>query len=711
MVMQRDALGHGGQTMLRQRTGLRWLVSAGVLGCFMSASGQTNLIKNPGLEIADPANAERPIGFEPGRVGKNRPAVMAWESPGYRSSRCITVETQHSSDLGYWQTLVPVEPESTYTIRFHYKTRATPSTDVVGADPLYNQGRAGGPNLELGLVPDDSADVREATAWSDIGLALPPVGGLFLPVAADWAPFHHSFTTRPGQKRLLIKLRVWCYAQKAWFDDLNLVAGVVSPPRPARDPAWTVRDTTPPSVFRPRPPPNTQAQAAAVIRASFAESGSGIDPGSVSIMTDDTDLTGRAKITASGVTLAPVGPLAPGPHRARISVSDKAGNRSNTLSWQFGVGKPLRNLLQADSDPARLNGEPFFALGIYAYACHPDDGRFREDHLEQAADAGYNIVLNTIERQQGLDKELNHGIMGTLNVTYGLKECSGPAEAREALLNRGQGRFVDHPCVVALWADDPENIENTEATPVPPSTLEKLGHARRVLAERAPGLPWIFAISNLPRLAPAMPYGDILLSYRYATPQYHPMMINGWTIAICRTTVPDKPMWFLSQAIDLGYGAKVGLPEPFRPTPAEVQAMAFYSLVCGVKGYCLYANYINAEDYPDHWTMALSIATRLRVLAPALAAGTSGSTARLQRDTHSGSVLIRELAHRGRTTLIAVNMSAGTVPATWQFAEPVKVAALFEDRAMAQVAQSVHDVFEPWSVHIYQWTDGDTPGQ
>jgi len=179
-------------------------------------------------------------------------------------------------------------------------------------------------------------------------------------------------------------------------------------------------------------------------------------------------------------------------------------------------------------------------------------------------------------------------------------------------------------------------------------------------------------------------------------------MIYGWTIAVCRKMVPDKPLWFLSQAIDLGYGAQVKQPG-FRPTPQEMRAMAFYSLVCGVQGYAIYANYLNEEDYPDRWTEALDIGTRMRYLAPTLAAGQPTRSASLKRSAHCGSIFWRELLHEGRHTLIAVNMSAGAVSVTWQFAKPVMAMALFEDRAMARAAPAVRDLFKPWGVHLYQW--------
>ena len=181
------------------------------------------------------------------------------------------------------------------------------------------------------------------------------------------------------------------------------------------------------------------------------------------------------------------------------------------------------------------------------------------------------------------------------------------------------------------------------------------------------------------------------------------MMINGYTIAACRTMVPDKPLWFLGQAVDLGYGANFDLSEPMRPTPEEIRAMAFYSLICGIKGYATYANYLNSQDYPQHWAVTLDIARQMRHIATPLAVGKDVQTVQVEDIAHAGSIFHRQIVYDGRHTMIAVNMSAAAVPMTWRFAKPVKAVVLFEDRAMARKATKVSDVFEPWDVHLYQW--------
>ncbi len=684
-------------------TGARLAVAVMVLSgaCPTLTAGPPNLVANSGLETADPEHTARPRGFRTGRVGKSF-SEMTWTSPGHNSRRCVSVTTKDSSGLGYWQTLVTVKPHTTYTISLDYRARAADRGEKSDV-PFFQRSRPGGPNIELGMLPADPTDAGRPTAWSDIGIALDPVGGIFLPLATEWSRFVHSFKTRSGQTRLVVKLRLCHYAQQVWFDNLSVVEGKSPATTIAVDPLWATGDTTPPSVFRPLPLPNTKAASDAVIQVMFSEDGTGVDPTTARVLLDGKNVTSRAVINVTGLRLSPARPLAEGPHRVSVSIADRSGVRSNTLTWQFGVGRTLRNMLVAEPGSTRLNGEPFFPIGIYAYSCHPGDGRFRADHLRQAADAGFNIVFNTIETRQGLDTELAHGIMGTLNITSGLKHCTDPAAAEMALLKKGQGRLADHPGVVAFWADDPENVEDSKATPISATAIAKMRNARVALKKGFPRIPSVFAISNLPRLKPAMPYGDILLSYRYSVPQYHPMTINSFTIGTCRKLVPDKPLWFLSQAVDLGYGARFKLSRPMRPTPNEVRAMAFYSLACGVHGYALYANFLNARDFPDHWATALNVARRVRHIAGPLTAGHDVGTARLAPGPFTGSVFFRELRHGDRHILIAVNMSAGTLPVTWHFEKPVQATVLFEDRRMVKPAVTVGDVFGPWSVHLYQW--------
>lgn len=692
-----------------------------------SALGQRqNLVVNGGFEQADAEHPDRPAEFEPGQASarSHSGAEMSWTSPGYESDRCLSVRTRQSSDLGYWQTIVPVEPVKVYTISFMYRTGSGEPDHVLshdgtvspaksvrervggssapGEEAIYNRGRPGGPNLELGAIPDDPAQAAQPTSWTDIESAMSPLGGIWLPPSTSWRRFAHTFTTRPDQTRLRVKLRLYCYAQEAWFDDLSIVAGEAPVPAIAPDEQWIIKDTTPVMVFRPSPPPNSAAEPNVTLRARLSKAAT------ARLWLDGEELTSEMSIFSDRIELGGLN-LSPGAHRVRITAVDEAGDNGNELSWQFGVGEPLRNVVEVTTEGQQLNGEPFYPVAIYAYACHPADGRFRGDHLQEAADRGYNLVLNTMETIEGLDRQLAAGVMGTLNITGDFQHCNDAESARAALFGLGenpwksQGRFYDHPAVFAYWADDPENIEDTLGTPTPPTTVHKLAQARTAMKQYSPHRPAIFAISNLPRLVDAIPFGDVLLGYRYPVPRYHPMMIYGWTIHYYEQKVTDKPRWFLSQAVDLGLGSKFGVPDEHRPTAVEIRAMAFYSIVCGVHGFGLYANYLNRDDHPGLWEETMRLGEHLRYLSPVLIAGQPAHQARLEVDATSAAIFHRELRHDGRHTLVAVNLSADRVAATWLFNESASVVALFEDRAAARPTTRIGDVFEPWQVHVYQW--------
>ena len=99
----------------------------------------------------------------------------------------------------------------------------------------------------------------------------------------------------------------------------------------------------------------------------------------------------------------------------------------------------------------------------------------------------------------------------------------------------------------------------------------------------------------------------------------------------------------------------------------------------------------------------LKTATEFRHLAPALAAGNDVGTAFLVKDSASGSICCRELEVEGTHTLIAVNMSGGRVDAAWKLPKPKQVRVLFEDRIQETRTDAIHDRFEPFEVHVYQW--------
>lgn len=759
-----------------------------------------NLIKNPSFEDPDPDYPDRPAGFSAKTVepGNSKNIRFTWESPGYRSDKCIAIDALDVY-LGYWETIVPVKPRKQYLISFRYKCgKGLPGSIKDIYNRLRNL-RPGGPNIELGVVSNNKIHSGKAKHWSDTTEPLEPIGGIYLPVATDWASFTQIVETTVNQKYMSLKLRMYCSIQKVWFDDLTVIEldelpkiELVSPspnavlygnqvqlewknPREGSayfieysrspiyvmdrtqrfkvlssrltlteplqeglwfwrvgvaeqhglpvwvaegrfhvgNPQWVESDTTPPMVNLPSPVPNQKVPADTVIKAHFSDTGSGVDVKSARIILDGKDVTGQAEVTEKGFLYKPATPLTPGAHEVEVYVSDKAANRSNRLSWRFGVDQELQYSLQTKDRKVFLNDKPYFPIGINNYRCHPGDRRFDERHLAAVSAAGVDVLLNTIP--PGLDMLHKYGMKSLLNITCDLKQIlkdGWAAEAAEKNLfaagdpNKGQAQFKNHPTVIGYWADDPENLENTDGTPTPTATLMILNAVRDVLKKSDPDRPLVWAISNLPRLRDSGQSADILLAYRYPVPHYHPKVIDDYTLRYVYTVFPQKPIFFNSQALDLGmFDMQYSDPKGMRPTVAEMRAMAYYAIVFGISGYTFYANYLNDKETPEHWAALLRTASELRYLAPILSEGRTFNTVSLWSDSTSSSIYFREIEYDGTHILIAVNMSGGRVDATWEFYKSKQVVKLFEDRVLNSPTAQMRDIFAPFEVHVYQWRD------
>lgn len=477
------------------------------------------------------------------------------------------------------------------------------------------------------------------------------------------------------------------------------------------NPQWISHDTTPPIINLPTPVPNAKANTAASITASFFDLGDGVEIKSAKVILDGKDLTKQAIVTEKGFTLKPTPSLKSGAHDVEVYVSDKAGNQSNRLTWRFGVDEALQYSIKIRDCKVLLNGKPYFPIGIWNYRCHPGDGRFDEGHLAAASAAGVDVLLNTIP--PGLDILHKHRMKSLLNITYDLKQTlsvGGTVEAAKNSLfsagnpNKGQAQFMNHPATLGYWADDPENIENTAGTPTPPGTIMTLNAAHDVLKSIDPDHPLVWAISNLPRLKDGGMSADIILSYRYPIPQYHPKVIDDFTLRSVSSVFPQKPIFFNSQAFDLASSnVEYADPQGMRPTVAEMRAMAYYAIVCGISGHTFYAPHLNKKDSPEHWDALLRIASEFRHLAPVLSGGRANRTVSQREDSTSGSIYFRESEYDGSHYLIAVNMSGGIVDTIWKFDKSKKIAVLFENRILRLPAKQIKDIFAPYDVHVYQW--------
>ena len=459
-------------------------------------------------------------------------------------------------------------------------------------------------------------------------------------------------------------------------------------------------DTTPPAVNLAAPAPDSTVGGDRIISAKFADAGSGIDESSAQVYLDGQDVTSKAEISTHGFTFRPGKPLVEGVHRVEVTVSDKAGNRSNRLSWLFGVDAPVVVEAKFENGVFLVNGEPYFPMGIYAGSAHPDNAH--SPYMAQAAAAGVNYqLMGEYAGETRLNLLLKHGMKALKSVHFGAAALGkgDKAQLEDSLKTK------DHPALLGWWVDYDSNSYEDIVAPT-----------YRFLKENDLRHPAIFMYTW------AGPYTDAFYVYDY--PILNPLRENREVIelpslapafAAAATEGKGKQVWYISQAFDYrmaesGQEKVPTLEGGFRPSREEMRVMNYLALAKGVKGLLYYSSGVQIPDteyvgdisvFPRQWTEALKLAREIRHLAPVLAAGKPLSTVSLKND--EPAIQFRQLSYNGVNTLIAVNITRELALAEWAFPNPAQPKVLFEDRMLSQKHGTFSDMFKPLEAHIYQW--------
>ena len=122
---------------------------------------------------------------------------------------------------------------------------------------------------------------------------------------------------------------------------------------PASTWTFTVRDEQPPVVSARQPANGATVVGAVPIGFDLADEGTGIDPASLHVTVDGSDVTSWGTLSGSSFRYAP-GNLGAGVHTITVGVSDRAGNAAAPVSWQFAVADPAHLGLAFRSGPAAV---------------------------------------------------------------------------------------------------------------------------------------------------------------------------------------------------------------------------------------------------------------------------------------------------------------------------------------------------------------------
>ncbi len=118
---------------------------------------------------------------------------------------------------------------------------------------------------------------------------------------------------------------------------------------PAAEWTFAVADATPPVLSGPAPADGSSgSDRTPAIAFELADAGIGIDPDTIALAIDGTDVTDGGSLAAGRFTYVPAAPLGFGIHTVTAHASDRAGNAAQALAWSFTV---------ADEEPPAIAGQ------------------------------------------------------------------------------------------------------------------------------------------------------------------------------------------------------------------------------------------------------------------------------------------------------------------------------------------------------------------
>ncbi len=103
--------------------------------------------------------------------------------------------------------------------------------------------------------------------------------------------------------------------------------------------SFDVADETPPSVTDRAPLAGSTVPGASAIGFDLRDTGSGVDPDTLHVLVDGSDVTAWGSLASGQFRYAPGG-MAPGVHTVSVTVADRAGNVAGPVEWEFAVASP-----------------------------------------------------------------------------------------------------------------------------------------------------------------------------------------------------------------------------------------------------------------------------------------------------------------------------------------------------------------------------------
>ena len=291
----------------------------------------------------------------------------------------------------------------------------------------------------------------------------------------------------------------------------------------------------------------------------------------------------------------------------------------------------------------RINGEPFFPFGFY-HVSWGSTVQERGKHLQEIADAGFNVIHASLKRKESLDsygKFLDRADkLGIKVITeFGLEPIIDPLVA----INR----FKNKPAVLG-W-----NIGDDVGVPTANSMKPRELSDFHCQVKNIDPQHITYVSSPLYKLLNFADFTDAVGFQAYpveAKPQK--ISLAHKLIAHIVSSVPPSRMVIANSQAFRRYEAKSPMP-----TPQQVRNMTYQALVAGAKGIVYYTYYDAGKWYlaenTDLWQEVQSLVPEIEKISPMLLTGK-----RQKVRTRNKNILSSIWKSKDQSLIIVINTSS-----------------------------------------------------
>ena len=403
-------------------------------------------------------------------------------------------------------------------------------------------------------------------------------------------------------------------------------------------------------------------------------------------------------------------PAGPNLHRVEVEATDYAGNRLEQ-TWYLLIRPPrTQGVVSVRADGVvQVDGQPFFPIGLYAVWKKPFNDNSFDKAFGDLRAAGFNLA-HTYSSGRGPDFTEFYAAAARHGMKLFVASGAGANCTRvEAVLDDVIGEEAQPALLAWYLADDTASHVSSAELSRLSAAIHDVDPAHLTVQADGVGAP------------PSSRYRAFVDATDGFLPELYPVRqgsagvpqiiadlktVQGDLVAAGR---PRRTVWAIVQHFQ-GWGWER------YPTPVELRAMSYLSIIHGAQGITWYTyggwgDNHGVTDSPETWATICALAGEFARLQDALVEPTTAPPPRVdlvagpaQDALRQPSLSLLLKTHAGRHYLLAANSAEAEVTARLRVGAATPLQVLFEGRELHPGADGFTDVFEPYAVHVYAWT-------